>query len=295
MPQNQPTTIDSFLSMLHSSIDTFFQRATELDRLLPTSLLELEHHLDALLRSFRDQLIALTLNTWLTSTFLCSLTTHLYCQAHPHAYLKDYREVEPTFLGGHSHTFRIPSIAFKRTGPGRRKRKRGAGQGLRGFPLLQALGFVGKYSAAAALERGMAGVACPSFEAAREQLAARGLDSGQRSILKAQEDWSELLLGQLDGWLEQPESGLPPWAQDFELSRQTLVLSLDGGRIRERQDKPGRKKSHGDRDFEAPWVEPRLFALYGLDSNPQAKSKKRKLVDGCLADCEQTMARLRSD
>jgi hypothetical protein len=233
MPQNQPATIDSFLSTFNSSICSFFQQATALKSLGPTSLLELEHNLDALFRSFRDQLIALILTTWLTSTLLCSMTTHLYCQAHPQASLRDYRDVELTFLGCHSHTFCIPYIAFKRTGPGRRKRKRGAGQGLRGFPLLQALGFVGKYSAAAALERGMASVACPSFEAAREQLRTRGLDSGQRSILKAQEDWSKLLWGQLDGWLEQPDSGVGPWAQDFELSGQTLVLSLDGGRIRE--------------------------------------------------------------
>jgi hypothetical protein len=294
VPHTEPTTIQSFSSTLTNTLHDFFVRWTNPDCLLPTSLLDLEHHLAALLRSFHDLLVSLILSFWLSSTSLLAATTKAYCDSKPNTYCKGKRTVSLTFLGGHTHDFRIPFIARRRTGPGRKRAsgKRGASRGLTCYPVLQALGFVGKYSPAAASTRGLAAVSSCSFLAAREQLAPLGLDSGQRSLLKSVDELGSLCIGQLDQWLDEPSAFESPWGKSFDITDKTLVITLDGGRARLRIPKPGRPKANGHHDFEAPWVEPRLFSIYIADDKGKQDKRFGKLSDGGLRDADQLVAQL---
>jgi hypothetical protein len=54
MSHSKPTTILPFVSSLGDALAAFFARWTSLEQFGPTSLLDLEHHLAALLRSFQD-------------------------------------------------------------------------------------------------------------------------------------------------------------------------------------------------------------------------------------------------
>jgi phytoene dehydrogenase-like protein len=99
MPHPEPTTILPFLSSLCDALSALFARFASLDSLLPTSLLDLEHHLAALLRSFQDQLVHLVLTFWLSHTSLLSDTSRAYKAAFPNASHKQNREVSLTFLG----------------------------------------------------------------------------------------------------------------------------------------------------------------------------------------------------
>lgn len=295
MPHAEPTTIQSFLSSLSDSLGAFFERWTRLDLLLPTSLLELEHCLAAILRSFHDQLVSIILAFWIYSTSLITNTTKQYCDNFEGAYHKQNRDVTLTFLGGNSYKFRIPWMGHRRTGPGRRRAsgKRGRSQGLGRYPVLQALGFVSKYSPAAATARGLATVSACSFLAARQQLAPLGLDSGQRSLLDSTDDLGKLCLGHLDEWLDRPDSTVSPWGDGFNLSGRNLVITLDGGRARLRISKKGRRQKNGHHGFEAVWVEPRLFALYVTNDKGEQDKGFGRIVDGCMGDADQTIALLR--
>lgn len=294
MPQSEPTTILPFVSSLGDALTAFFARWTSLEQLGPTSLLDLEHHLAALFRSFQDQLVHLILTFWLSQTSIVADTSHAYRQAYPNAYHKQNRDVSLTFLGGHTHTIRIPFMAHHRTGPGRRRAsgKRGAGKGLAGYPLLQALGFVGKYSPAAALARGMAAVSSTSFLAARQQLAPVGLDSGQRSLLGSTDELGDLCLSQLDEWLEEPSKRTAPWGDGFDITGKTLVVTLDGGRARLRIPKRGRRRKNGHHGFEPVWVEPRLFTLYVTDEEGKQDKAFGKLIDGGVEDADTLVHKL---
>jgi hypothetical protein len=44
-----------------------------------------------------------------------------------------------------------------------------------------------------------------------------------------------------------------------------VVISTDGGRVRIRQYKPGRKTNKGRRRFKAEWREPKLLIIYTVD------------------------------
>jgi hypothetical protein len=294
MPHPEPTTILPFLSSLCDALSALFARFTSLDRLLPTSLLDLEHHLAALLRSFQDQLVHLVLTFWLSHTSLLSDTSRAYKAAFPNASHKQNREVSLTFLGGHTYIFRIPFMKHRHTGPGRKRAsgKRGPSKGLAGYPVLQALGFVGKYSPAAALARGMAAVGATSFLAARQQLAPVGLDSGQRSLLGSTDELGELCFSQLDEWLEEPSRRVAPWGDSFDITGKTLVVTLDGGRARLRISKRGRRRKNGHHGFDTAWVEPRLFTLYVTDKDGRQDKHFGKLVDGGLEDADALVQKL---
>jgi hypothetical protein len=294
MPHPEPTTILPFLSSLCDALGGLFARFTSLDSLLPTSLLDLEHHLAVLLRSFQDQLVHLVLTFWFAHTSLISATSRAYKVLFPNAYHKQNRDVSLTFLGGHAYTFRIPFMAHHRTGPGRRRAsgKRGPSKGLAGYPVLQALGFVGKYSPAAALARGMAAVSSTSFLAARQQLAPVGLDSGQRSLLDSTDQLGELCLTQLDEWLVEPSGFKSPWGDDFNITDKTLVVTLDGGRARLRIPKRGRRLKNGHHGFETTWVEPRLFALYVTDEKGKQDKAFGKIIDGGIEDADALVQKL---
>ena len=58
-----------------------------------------------------------------------------------------------------------------------------------------------------------------------------------------------------------------------QLAGQTLVIGIDGGRLRERRRKRGRKKAGQKRQgYHTDWKEPKLFTLYVLDNEGHLSS-----------------------
>jgi hypothetical protein len=80
-------------------------------------------------------------------------------------------------------------------------------------------------------------------------------------------------------------------ADDESLAGHTLVIGIDGGRMRERRKKPGAKKKGQKRQgYYTPWREPKLFTLYLLDAQGQRVEEFVPLHDATLGNHHQIFA-----
>lgn len=65
-----------------------------------------------------------------------------------------------------------------------------------------------------------------------------------------------------------------------------MAVATDGGRLRERQYRPGRRRANGHRGYNAPWREPKLLVIYVLDDRGRVEHEFRPVYDGTLGDCQ---------
>jgi hypothetical protein len=165
-----------------------------------------------------------------------------------------YQEVSVRLGTGESWSVRSPY--FVKSAPKRGRKKRGPnGRGC--HLLLELLGFVGRCSSGFVSEVVQMGLLCPSLEVAHEVLASRGLAVDVKTIRR--------LCGAL-GQLGMQARGVSALEAGESLAGKTVVIGIDGGRLRLRQKKRGRKR-HGQKrqGYHTPWREPKLFTLYVLD------------------------------
>lgn len=74
-----------------------------------------------------------------------------------------------------------------------------------------------------------------------------------------------------------------------------LVVALDGGRVRLRQAKRGKRRASGRHGYHAPWREPKLLYIYAIDEEGKKIDTFKPIVDGTfalLADSEEIFVRL---
>ena len=66
------------------------------------------------------------------------------------------------------------------------------------------------------------------------------------------------------------------------------MIGIDGGRLRLRQKKRGRKASGLKRQgYNTPWREPKLFTIYVLDEQGRAEKSCHPLHDATLGDADE--------
>lgn len=77
-------------------------------------------------------------------------------------------------------------------------------------------------------------------------------------------------------------------AKDFALepgetvAGRRVVISADGGRMRLRENKRGRKTDKGRRRYKGAWREPKLFIIYRVDCKGKLEKSFAPLIDGSL-------------
>jgi hypothetical protein len=81
-----------------------------------------------------------------------------------------------------------------------------------------------------------------------------------------------------------------PVAADGPLAGLRVRVSLDGGRVRTRQARCGRKTQKGRHRFETPWREPRVLVIDVLNDEGQADALRLPLYDVLLQDAAATVA-----
>jgi len=194
---------------------------------------------------------------------------------------KGYRQIEVRL--GNGETIRVSSPYFSKakpkSGPGKRakRRERGSHLGLAG------LGFIGRCSAVLVSEVVQTAVLCPSFEVAHTVLKRRGLELDVKTVRR--------LCGQLG------ERGLAlrggvALAADEDFSGHTLVIGIDGGRLRERRRKRTKASDQKRHGYHSDWREPKLFTLYVLDEQGRVVRECAPLHDATLGDHEALFALL---
>ena len=138
------------------------------------------------------------------------------------------------------------------------------------------LGFVGRCSAGLVSEVVQLAVLCPSFEVAHQVLARRGIALDVKTLRRLCRELGKKGVS---------HRGSISLSGTEELSGQTLVIGIDGGRVRERRAKRGRRKAAQKRQgYHADWKEPKLFTLYLLDAQGQVIKDFAPWHDGTMED-----------
>jgi hypothetical protein len=189
--------------------------------------------------------------------------------------LVNYSEVEVRL--GSGGKVRVRSPYFVKASPKRGRKKPGPnGRGC--HLLLELLGFVGRCSSGFVSEVVKMALLCPSLEVAREVLSGRGILIDEKALRRLCG-----LLGEV-GVLHRGESSLE---EGEDVSGKTVVVGIDGGRLRTRRKKRGRRRKGLKRTgFSTPWREPKLFTIYVLDAQGRVDKTFRPVHDATLEDAD---------
>ena len=192
--------------------------------------------------------------------------------------LKGYRSVKVHLGSGQSVEVVAPYFVKAAPKGRRRARRQGAYLGL------EVVGFLRRCSSRLVSEIAQAVLLCPSFEVAHAVLERRGLALDVKTI----RCWCRVLFEQ-GRWFR----GKISLTGTEQLAGQTLVIGIDGGRLRERRRKRGRKKAGQKRQgYHTDWKEPKLFTVYVLDNEGQVVKSVAPLHDATMRNHEGLFALL---
>jgi hypothetical protein len=188
---------------------------------------------------------------------------------------KEYRTIRVRLCSGLQLT--ITSPYFLKAKPKRGRKKRGPNG--RGKHLgLEVLGILGQTSPAFLSKTVQMALLCPSFEVAKAVLKEQGVDINVKTLHRYC-----MLVGERGmKW-----RGVMSLDGTENLVGVTVVVGIDGGRLRERRRKSGRRKRGQKRQgFYTDWREPKLFTIYFLDAKGEVMRELAPLHDATMGDHE---------
>ena len=203
---------------------------------------------------------------------------------------KGNKEVSVLLSGGSRVVVKTPYLRPDHRGKrGRKRRKRGAKGGGR-YPVLEAVGIRDGVSPATRSEIALYTVQAASYQEAVALLERRGLFCDPSTVIRvaqttAQADIS-LREAALAAAMEMPISSAGA------LAGKRVRISIDGGRVRTRRTKKGRKTKKGRHAFATPWREPRVLVIDVLDEEGHTDPLRLPLYDVILDDADATFSLL---
>lgn len=243
------------------------------------SFAEVERILRTLTQEVVAEIVAPVLNEVLQDPVLLQ---RLKEAAKPLGYLFiGYRSLSVRVVCGVEVEVRSPY--FGKVGGKRGRKKRGPnGRGC--HLLLEVLGFIGRVSPVLLEEVVQMALLCPSFEVARQVLAARRCVLDEKTLRRLCR-----VVGQL-GMAQRATIALEPGTS---VAGRTVCIGIDGGRLRTRKTKRGRKRVSQQRQgYETPWREPKLLTIYVLDANGRVEHSWTPYHDATLGDADAMFALL---
>jgi len=189
-----------------------------------------------------------------------------------------YRSTSIRLLTGQSITIRSPYFikakSKNRRGPKSSKRKPGAG---RHFGL-EYLGFIGRVTMLLGSAAVQAAVLCPSFELAGKMLGAHAIRLDEKTIRRICICFGDNAM---------PLRGNISLSQKDDVQGRMVIVRIDGGRIRERRPKRGRRpagqKSQG---YHTEWKEPKQFVIEIRNPDGEIVKDQTPLYDATLGDID---------
>jgi hypothetical protein len=156
------------------------------------------------------------------------------------------------------------------------------------YPALQRLGIFDRCSPSLASQAALTVALAGSLEEARQMLQLQGAYLGSKTLTalvyrlacRAREN------------LRRDSYRLPGGTTASGLR---LVVALDGGRLRLRQAKRGRRRRSGRHGYTTPWREPKLLYIYALDESGKKLDPFAPIIDGplvLLSESEELFVRL---
>jgi hypothetical protein len=241
----------------------------------PAAFIDVEQEAHALGRRVADNLTALVLRFILGAPFGadCVAKATGTGRFRPNC----CRRTRVTLLGGSTHEVETPyMIAVKRRG----RKKRASGL----YPSLAALGFIERCSPALASEVCRQDTESCSFRDALATLARRGICLEYKRALSLVRLFGKEAVAQRTRWADLARQTEPATGP---LAGRDVLVCVDGGRLRERQPKPGRRTARRHHRYEAPWREPRQLVISVLDDNGRPDPRFAPIYDGTLGDADE--------
>jgi hypothetical protein len=125
-------------------------------------------------------------------------------------------------------------------------------------------------------------VLMPSYEIAREALQDRGVSLAVNTIRRYCRELGRLGI---------THRGRVSLNGQEDLTGATLVIEVDGGRLRLRKSKRGRKKAqHTRQGYHTPWKEPKLFTMYLEDAQGQILKTLPPIHDATMGNDDDVFA-----
>lgn len=247
----------------------------------PQAFVEVEQQAHAAARKLADDVVAVVL-----VYILADASFQAQCLAGAHSVAtcvsKGIKQTPVTLLGGHTY-FVSSQYLLPPTKPSR-KRRRKKGTGL--WPCLAALGFWWNTSPALASETCRQITDSCSFRDGLAALKRRGIDLGYKRTLTLYQRFSQRAVEQRDRWVKLMVRGGQQDTDTKVLKDKTVLVSIDGGRCRERRVKRGRRKKNGHHRYHTPWREPRQLVIYVLDNKGRPDRRWRPIYDGTLGNAD---------
>lgn len=187
------------------------------------------------------------------------------------------RTTRVTLLGGSTHEVETPyMIAVKRRG----RRKPSAGL----FPCLAALGITEHCSPALVSEVCRQDTESCSFRDALATLARRGICLEYKRALALVRLFGKEAVAQRTRWAALARQAEPTAGP---LKGRDVLVCVDGGRLREREPKPGRRTKRHHHRYDAPWREPRQLVISVLDDAGRPDPCFAPIYDGTLGNADE--------
>ena len=157
---------------------------------------------------------------------------------------------------------------------GRKKKGRSKGNNIDCHLGFWKIGMIGSFSGNLASEICTMALLSPSEDMAVRLLSDRGIVINAKTLRKIVRDVGQIGLSR---------RGVISVDQKQSTPSGTLVICIDGGRIRERQVKPGRKKQDQKRQgYTTDWKEPVLFTMYLTDEKGNVDKSFKPLYDATM-------------
>lgn len=266
--------------MLNTIIEEFEQELNEQVAKLKAQLDEqwdlkaLEEGLMEPLKALYGELIQRLVQDWLSQESVREILRELGGRLGRR--YKEDRTVRVQIGWGVEIELRVPYFIKARPAAGRRRRGRGSGRGA--YLGLEVLGIRGRCSALWLGEVVELALLCPSLAVAQQVLARRGVSMDIKRLRR--------LCGEL-GWWGLKQRGVGAWERGESWSGYTLVISVDGGRVRERRAKRGRKpKGKRRQGYHTEWREPKLMVMYLIAAEGQVVKEFEPIYDATMSGHE---------
>ena len=143
------------------------------------------------------------------------------------------------------------------------------------YPELAVLGVYERCTPYLSSMAGMLAATLGSFAEAEQVVTTLGIPLGEKSIRRlAYRSAQRTRMVQQSG----------KWTESEAVSGEgrRIVISCDGGRLRLRENKRGRKTKKGRTRFTGAWREPKLLIIYMVDAEGKKMKEQAPLIDGTL-------------
>ena len=191
-------------------------------------------------------------------------------------HFKCFKQTSIRLMSGASLSIKSPYFIARKSKSGRKRKKRKAKSGCH-LGLLY-LGFIGRCSGVLSSAAVQAALLCPSFDIAQKNLKSQGVTMDIKTIHRLCITMGEQAI--------QHRHRLMTSDTDTVENR-ILMVCIDGGRLRERRPKKGRRPSKQKRQgYHTDWREPTQLVIQWLNDNGTKCNDIAPIYDATMADTD---------